>query len=326
MLILCHHFVKPAQLRILARMKRFSAREFALLCVPVAVVAGAGCRASKPIPPKTEPPPTLSFSVRQPSTLEAFDGVKTILVARTGRDSDGRLYEFDAIDPLVWLKIGDKNSSQLWRSDGASSMDKAAFEASVFGDVSVELPLKNVPPKPMILGIEANVTSYEHLLPHNSFDIKQQWQVDPSGVKPFDFSLDKAPLTHMKEMGIPDWGRSNEGGVESVILEINFTYDKPGENQDTPFEARMEEKHGRLKWSGVSGFVPLAPQNWKAIEIDIERPPSDDPPFEITGRVSANNRWPLAFKLGPFKFEDVKVGHSLPFQSWPAPLPPDAKN
>ena len=141
----------------------------------------------------------------------------------------------------------------------------------------------------------------------------------------FRFSIDKAPLTHKREMSIPDWGRSDEGGVESVMFEIEFTYDKQGENHNTPFEAQAKEKHGRLKWSGVSDFVPLAPQNWKAVVFEIERPAPDAPPFEITGRVSANNRWPLAFKLGPFKFDDVKVGRSLPFQSWPAPLPPGVK-
>ncbi len=319
-------------------MKRFSAREFALLCVPVAAVAGAGCFASKPISPKAEPPPKLSFSMRQPSTLEAFDGVKTVLVAQVARDSDGRLYEFldgksyepgatdPLVYPLVWLKIGDKNTSKIWRSDGSGSINKAAFKSSVLWDARVELPMKNVPPKPIFFGIQSKLTSFEHLLPHNTFDIKRQWPVDPSGVKPFDFSLDKAPLTHMKEMSIPDWGRSDKGGVESVMFYVEFTYDKPGENHNTPFEAQAKEKYGRLKWSGVDDPRPPAPQNWNAVIMKIERPASDAPPFEITGRVSANNRWPLAFKLGPFKFDDVKVGHPLPFQSWPAPLPPGVKS
>lgn len=305
-------------------MKLFSARELAVLCLPFAAIVGVFFWASQhkgtPIPLPPEPPPKLRFSSRPPTTLEAFDGVKTVLVAEVGRDSRGSEYRWSETNQLFWLKTGDEKTSKLWRSDGSGSIGKEAFSPSIWGDASIDLPLKSIPTQSMIWGLDAKVISTDMYQPTRSFNIKGQRQIDKSQIEPFDFSLDKAPLTHLREMGI-----SNRD-EKSVTLEVEFTYDKAGENHNTPFEAQFQERHGRLGWSGVSSFVPLAPQNWKSVVFVIERSPSNDSPFEITGRVSANNRWPLAFKIGPFKFDDVKIGKPLPFKSWPAPLPPGAKN
>jgi len=46
--------------------------------------------------------------------------------------------------------------------------------------------------------------------------------------------------------------------------------------------------------------------------------------ISFTGRISADNRWPLAFKIEPFDGKPAKVGQQLKFKSWPAPLPPNA--
>ena len=168
-------------------MKRFSAREFALLCVPVAAVVGVGCRASAPVAPKVEPPPKLTFSMQHPTTLQAFDGIKTVLVAQVSRDSRGAYYRFEEDEPLFWLKIGDDKDAKFWRSDGTGAIAKDTYAPSVWGDASVKLPLKSVPPKPVTFGLDAKVVSTDLYSPTRTFAMKGQWQLDKSQVKPFDF-------------------------------------------------------------------------------------------------------------------------------------------
>ena len=78
-------------------MKRFSAREFALLCVPVAAVAGAGWWASQrgPTTASGDGKPKLVFRIEQPTAMQAFDGVKAVVVGSITPDTTKFLRRID---------------------------------------------------------------------------------------------------------------------------------------------------------------------------------------------------------------------------------------
>lgn len=270
-------------------------------------------------PTSVEAAPKLSFSARPPTTLEAFDGVRAVLVAQVGEKVLGKEYGFAPKDPLFWLKIGDENDSAIWRSDGTGSIKKDAFSPAVWGDASIDLPLKSVPQKTMTFGLDAKVVSLNLYQPTKSFDIKGQWQVDKSQLKFFDFTLDKAPLTH------PNIAVIYRRDDKFIECDMEWIFDKAGEYHRTPLEAQMRERYGRLESYGDDWYTPPAPRNRRSILFTIELSSSKDLPIEITGRVSANNRWPLAFKIEPFDFKTARGGQQLKFKSWPAPLPPHAK-
>ena len=129
MLIVCSVFVKSAISPILAPMKRFSAREFALLCVPVAVVAGAGFWASRRPKPQPYAQPQLTLKYQKPTVLEAFDGYKAVLVTDLCKDSAGTDYGITLAN--FWIDVTTPQSTKIWRSDGKGSLPSSNYAIAV---------------------------------------------------------------------------------------------------------------------------------------------------------------------------------------------------
>jgi len=73
-----------------------------------------------------------------------------------------------------------------------------------------------------------------------------------------------------------------------------------------------------LNWSSDSRFK-VAPRtkvrSWTVFSDSLATK------FYISGRVSADNRWPLGFQIEPFDFKTAKVGQKLKFKQFPVPLP-----
>ena len=305
-------------------MKRFSAREFALLCVPVAVVAGVGWWASRrpsPFPTsKTKPlyvGPQLELAVETPTTLQAFDGVKTVFMVKVSDDSKGENYQID-YPTRLWLRVATPQGTKLWVDNILFYNDENWI--SSYHSTGHSVAIKQMPQGKVTLGFWGNV-------PPSPKFLGGKWIVDQSKVKPFDFSLARVPLVNLQSLTITN-------AVDShIVIEAVIGFDNNIISRDTPFQFQVRDSSkDESGWQiYVSHNGIRTSQNWKVkFTLDHLNPFSGAGDVKhfvaFTGRISADNRWPLAFKIEPFDFKIAKVGLQLQFKQWPAPLPPGAKN
>ncbi len=214
-------------------MKRFSAREFALLCLPVAVVAGVGWWASRrpSIAPKSKPRyigPQLRLDVETPTALQAFDGVKTVLMVKVRDDSAGTHYQID-YPTRLWLGVLTPQGTKAWRNDMAFYADESWI--SSYHSSGSSVAIKQLPQGKVTFVFWGSVPPAKDFL-------RGQWTVDQSKAKPFDFSLPRVPLVNLQSLTITN-------AVEShMVVEAVFGYDGVVLGQDTPFQFQVRDSSG----------------------------------------------------------------------------------
>ena len=302
-------------------MKRFSAREFALLCVPVAVVAGVGWWASRrPTPKPSYVGPQLQLRVEKPTTLQAFDAVQQVLNISIGEDSKGE--QFSAFgQPKWWLRVKTPQGAETWYSSGTGTFSAASVSMASANRQKYSILIKQVPQGALTAGFSGPVVNASLTTgPLKPILLKGQWNVSKSKFKPFDFNLPRASLVKLTSATIST--------VSATQLAARFTFALQGMamNEKTTLDNQFGETHGLSNGYSMSGSGN-APKT-RVCECAIRNPSqtgvgSAPVTIELSGRVSADNRWPLAFSIEPFDFKTAKVGQQLKFKSWPAPLPPD---
>lgn len=297
-------------------MKR-SAREFALLCLPVAVVAGAGLWAAQcpSATPKSKPlyiGPQLRFDIETPTALQAFDGVKTVLKINVSDDSAGKHYRID-YPTRIWLRVATPHGTKSWHNDMPFYEDESWI--SSYHSSGSSVAIKQMPRGQVTLGFWGNVPPSPNFL-------GGKWKVDQSKAKPFDFSLPRAPLVNLQSLTITNSVKSH------IVVEAAFAYDRAALSQDTPFQFQVRDSSGdETGWQvSVNHHGIRTSQNWKVrFTLNHLNPFTGKGDAKhliaFTGRISADNRWPLAFQVEPFDYKSAKVGQKLKFKSWPAPLP-----
>ena len=302
-------------------MKRFSAREFALLCVPVAVVAGVGWWASRrPTPKPSYVGPQLQFRDETPKALQAFDGVQQALTISIGKDSKGA--QFSAFgQPKSWLHIKTPQNTETWYSSGTGTLPVSGVSMASENNQKYSILIKQVPQGALTAGFSGQIVNDALRPAVKPIFVKRQWNVSKSKFKPFDFNLPRASLVKLTSATIST--------VSATQLAARFTFALQGMamNEKTTLDNQFDEKHGLSFGYSMNGKVN-APKA-RVCECYIMRKNSTmgvgaaPMTIELSGRVSADNRWPLAFSIEPFDFKTAKVGQQLKFKSWPAPLPPD---
>ena len=133
--------------------------------------------------------------------------------------------------------------------------------------------------------------------------------------------------------------------LQSVTIKSNNYYYIRGEavfvlrgramDANTPVDFRVSVPKDELyHWSADASYsqpsalvrvveFQLSTPNMTSPEIMKSQDP-DPRPLRLTGRFSADNRWPLAFECEPIDRLQTKAGQQLGFKTWPAPLPPHA--
>ena len=304
--------------RILARMKRFSAREFALLCVPVVAVAGVGFWASRRPVPQPYIPPKFSLSYEPPSALKAFEGAQTVIVAKLGDDSDGNSYILDgALRPKYWLDATTPQGTKTLRDDGSGSLKLKGVSMSVANNQWFYFYLTAIPDGDLTFGISGKAISSSFPSKAKPHQIKQELRVDKTRLKNFDFSLPRAPLVKIKSATISQITRPSGATVQLILVVQGGK-----KMEEVRVQTDFKESHGYVNSSSMQKS-PNAPRNF-VIEADVFDANGIIEKVELSGRISADNQWPLAFEIEPFDYAKVKVGQQLKFKSWPAPLPPGA--
>ena len=297
-------------------MKRFSAREFALLCVPVAVVAGAGFWASRLAAPD-DGKPKLRFSVTQPTALQAFSGVKA--VADIELIDSARGIEFEATSSgvpqrFVWLQSRSSQGIKNWDSNKGGKWTD--INIADYYDKRFSLNMKQIPPGEIIVGFDGYFVPVSDPQSLKLYRFQNQWKLEKARIKPFDFALPRQPLIEIKSVKL-----INKPTLQQIGVEIAWLLMGHDMNEQTTVEQRVN-------FDGGSSITrdPASPRRGtiRCDCISSFGEPLDE--VTITGRISADNRWPLAFAVEPFDYKTAKVGQKLKFKSWPAPLPPGAKN
>ncbi len=137
--------------------------------------------------------------------------------------------------------------------------------------------------------------------------------------------MTRLPLVHLRSVKIV---QINPGNIRGETV---FDLTGPTMDAQTPFDYDFSERRSGMG-SGY-GSSDLTPQTAMRCvrEWTVYKPSNSSfvngklvPTKQIvrvTGRVSADNRWPLAFQIEPFDFAKVKIGQTLKFKSWPALVP-----
>ncbi len=275
-------------------MKRFSAREFALLSLPVALVAGAGFWAARrPAPKPSYVGPTLQFRVETPTALQAFEGVKAVLTAQVSDDSEGRSYWID--NPKVWLAVATPQGAKLWRNDKSSSGDEAWISEYPFYRDTVAV--KQLPEGKVTFGMAGPIVETGKPKAPKPLVLKRQWEVERTKIKPFDFSLPRAPLVTLKSVTI------TKNGYYSIYGEAVFVLQGAMMDAYTPLKSRVSVSEGEPNYYQTLTFYSQKSALIRVVEFrlftsNVTPPDLLKPrPLRVTGRISADNRWPLAFGL-----------------------------
>ena len=307
-------------------MKQFFARELALLSLPIVLVAGIGWWASRRPKPKVYAGPQLQFRVEQPTTLQAFDGVKTVLTAQSTKDSLGASYWID--HPKSWPQVAGPQGAKRWRSDQFFVGDEAWISSDYSYADSVAV--KQWPAGQVTYGISGSLVESGKRKAPKPIVLAREWKVDRAQIKPFDFSLPRAPLVTLKSVTITKNNYYYIDG-EAVFLLQGATM-----GANTPVHFRVSVPRNSPDFWDADSSYSQAGARIRVIEFRLSTPNMTAPeimkfqlpkprPLQITGLFSADNRWPLAFEFEPIDRLRTKVGQKLKFKGWLAPLPLDAR-
>lgn len=155
-----------------------------------------------------------------------------------------------------------------------------------------------------------------------------KWAVEAKEIKPFPFNtLARTPLLAVHSVRIISATR----GGRCVIGEVVFDSTRPTTGAQTLFgfvqtaDVAPSATAWRppTMWNATPETQTRCVREFTAYKI-VKRflpPPTQKQIVRLSGRANADNRWPLAFQIEPFDFAKVKLGQSLKFKSWPAPVP-----
>ncbi|RYX82337.1 hypothetical protein EON83_19770 [bacterium] len=304
-------------------MKTPSPREIALVCAPLLIVGVAGFLLSRRPPAPDEGKLRLVFNIAKPTVLEAFDGSDAALVVElkgpnteTGPNNNPlRIYESA---PFLELRTSKGVQSSRWRQ--ASGIWSNVWKKSVNGNRFL-INSRPIPAGKLRFGIDTIISPLSSSPTKTAPHISGNWTVNRALIKPFNFGkMARIPLVRLTSVKI-----IQVNGTRNIRGEAVFDYIGTGINAETPFDCDFHERNGGMGWGSGSG--DLTPQNAtrRVREWTVYNPFTNAPSHRelvyISGRVSADERWPLAFEFESFDFLTAKVGQTIKFKSWPAALP-----
>ncbi|HEX8463528.1 MAG TPA: hypothetical protein VF627_02835 [Abditibacterium sp.] len=320
-------------------MKRFSMRETALLMAPVLVIGTLGWWISKrPLARPEVGPFHFQLHLDKPTTLEAFEGAEAVFQVQIKNDDEKRWF-LKTYQPDLKLTTPDGEvlrpppSSVNWSQTMRMPVSAVGINEN---EQRLLVKMKDIPAGKLEFVFDAIAQTPPAALgapplPLKTMRVGKTWSVDRTRIKPINLAaLPRQPLILMCEVVVTQKKLANTRTKtpDQVAGEIRFQLNGAGENQNTPFEmsfnnvistARGAIPILRASWSGGSEKdtaryrVPEWSLNWAPGKSTVQA--------RISGRVSADNRWPLGFQIEPFNFKTVKVGQKLKFKQFPVPPP-----
>jgi len=302
-------------------MKRFSPREFALLCAPVLAVAVAGILLSRRKAPRVlnAGPLRLKFRVEKPTELEAFQGANAALdVSLVGEGAD----KMSVANPSVRLELETTKGIEASNPFNSSREKWGSVWKTIYGWRFL-INSQTIPQGKLRFNMNAEIidNSTGTLLFSRSGD----WPINRTQLQPFPFNkMDQVPPIILQSARITkvekDYGPSGIYGecvFRSITpksfaqMPLDFSLFRAG-TPPLPVQSSVGVGNG---WNTLT---PDAPRRCVIGWFVLSSPHHIE---KVSGRVSADNHWPLAFQTEPFDTAKVKVGQKLQFKSWPAPVP-----
>ena len=307
-------------------MNRFSAREFALLCLPVAAIAGAGLWVS------TRPAPVplhLDFRVEKPTTLEAFEGANAALNTTIRGDGAAEV-RMDIAKTQSFLEVrtaqGTQNaSSQSWPTP--SVWDKVWTSQNHTQDgLRVPFYALALPDGEAfyVLKTQAKVENRAPGAPAATpTPLAGRWKIDRAQFAPFDFK--KMPRTSQVRVRAVKIISARPGWIEG---ETSFDLSGVGMNARTPVDVDLSGtvafKNMKYGIGYETNAIVDAKNSLRRVMKWTLHGPTPTPPQtfgDLHGRISADERWPLAFQVEPIDISKVKAGQKLKWKQWPVAIP-----
>lgn len=129
--------------------------------------------------------------------------------------------------------------------------------------------------------------------------------------------MPRAPLVSLVEVRI-----ASVIAPSGLIGEAVFQFEGAAMTDETPLDSSFKSSSHSLSWGTRSQWSKPKPGSRQRItEWTIYPPKKGKALARISGRVSADNRWPLGFQIEPFDFQTAKVGQKLKFKQFPVALP-----
>jgi len=289
-------------------MKRFSLREFALLCAPVLFVAVAGFVLSR-----RSSSSGMQMHIEAPTTLEAWKGTDATIVITNKRGYIG--------NPILqvntrgqWQSVDDlapfRHSQLRWCKGTSESESWMRYPINV----------RAVPQGPLRFGFQYS-TNINANVP---FDKKQFWPLDRTQIRPFPFAqMPRAPMVTLRSVTVHSVYPSSSSSSH-VSGDVTFDVVEGAAGADDSFESSIVSSTCSLSWNTVA---KQPTPTTRVVSFDADTGSTSPSGLTvITGRVSAGRHWPLAFLIEPFTMAKMKVGQHLKFKSWPAPMPAPVPN
>lgn len=302
--------------------KRFSMREMALLTAPILVIGAIGLYFSRR-PQADDGKLKLSFHIAQPTALQAFEGYDSRWsIAPAG--ANAQLYYVQDGSPWIELRTpqrvetsrqGDKNASPWGKIWGSGVNNDTFLMRSRF------LPPGEAHFNFKGLAVANKMPAPPSLKPQR---VSGAWKIDRAQLKPLKLaSWPRKPLVSVREVKIAQVVFSPASGLTSVIGETTFQFEGAGMTDETRLETHYESASHGISWGSRSQYsTPPKGSRQHTTEWTIyPATKSKNLLVHVTGRASADNRWPLGFQIEPFDFKTAKVGQHLKFKQSPVALP-----
>ena len=216
--------------------------------------------------------------------------------------------------PKFWLDVATPQGIKSWRTDGTGTFQIKGASAMNDANQWYYIYLTEIPDGDLTFGVSGKAISSSFPSKAKPHQIKQALSVDKSKLEKFDFSLPRAPLVKIKSATISRITRPSSATVQLILV-----LQGAKKMEEIGVQTDFKESHGFVGSTSMQRS-PKASRNL-IVEANVIGGNAISKKVELAGRVSADNHWPLAFKIEPFDYAKVKVGQQLPFKSWPAPLP-----
>lgn len=298
-------------------------REIVLLTLPVLVIGAVGLWSSKrPKKAVDDGKPHLTFRFEKPTVSEAFGGAQIALCIDL-QDPDG---PFRISGSSFALELQTKRGLQvLWQ--GAKNKTWGDVWRGNINGKRILLDLSHISRGDLTFNCHALLypASKNAVAPPTPkfFWLSEKWKIDRTKIKPLNLaSWPRKPLVSLREVKISRIDPAAPFGERRVNGEAIFRFEGAAMNDKTPVQLKISSldatmgSANNVSWSKTPKKPRQRITEWTVYALNTK-----NSIVRVTGRVSADNRWPLGFQIEPFDFKTAKVGQKLKFKAFPVALP-----
>lgn len=319
--------------------KRFSGRELGLLMAPVLIFGAlAGWSSTRPQPRATPAAPLktgkvqLQFGIEAPTTFQAFEGANVVFAVRV-KGLDTKKYWLD--DNSRFLQIQTPRGIEVSNGNGSNWGRKLWAFGTHSSEDTLRFPLQTggVPAGEMHFGISLvahpNPPIGATTTPLKPLRLSGRWKVERSQIPNRKLTaMPRKPWVKVRSVTLTRVTPGNPKAMlpSSVEGEVIFDLTSGSMNDRTPFETRFDRQYlvrpnQEIYGIGYSSGSQVKDSPRSRFATWMVQSGSLSQKVKVSGRASADNRWPLGFQIEPFPFKTAKVGQKLGFKQFPVALP-----